>query len=140
MTTIVCTRAGMVADRRISSDVIFLSKKLFLINGSIYGICGDIEQAIKFLDWRRNPDQKPQFAEISDIEILELTPDARMLRWSSELVGVEIDNDYYAIGSGAQLALGALSMGATPQQAIRIASKWDTSTGTEIQTMKLKAK
>jgi hypothetical protein len=39
----------------------------------------------------------------------------------------------YATGSGGQLALGALAMGATPEEAIKVASKYDAYTGHGVQ-------
>lgn len=140
MTTIVCNRQGMAADKRISGGPIFASTKIFRVNGSLIGIAGNIEQALRFVEWRRTPEQKPQFAEQSGFEALELTPDGMLIYWGAEMVGVEIEDAYYAIGSGSWLALGAMGMGATPKEAIKVAARWDVATGTEIQVMTLKGK
>lgn len=140
MTTIVCNRLGMAADKRISGGPIFASTKIFRVNGSLIGVAGNMEQALRFVEWRKTPEQKPQFAEQVGFEALELRPDGVLVWWGCEMVGVAIEDDYYAIGSGAALALGAMAMGATPKQAIQVASKWDVATGSEIQTMSLKGK
>lgn len=39
----------------------------------------------------------------------------------------------YAIGSGSEYALGALAAGATPKQSIKIASRYDVGTGSEVR-------
>lgn len=138
MTTIVCNKQGMAADKRISGGPIFRSTKLFKVNGSILGIAGNTEQALRFVEWRRTPETKPAFVDSCSIEALELCADGTLKYWGAEMVGIPIEEDYYAIGSGAQLALGAMSMGASLKKAIGIAARWDTGTGSEIQTMALK--
>jgi ATP-dependent protease HslVU (ClpYQ) peptidase subunit len=42
----------------------------------------------------------------------------------------------YAIGSGAAYAIGALEAGATPTEAVEIASRNDVMTGLPTQTIK----
>lgn len=46
------------------------------------------------------------------------------------------EDNYLAIGSGSSFALGALAMGATPEQAIKIAMKFDSGTGGRVRTTK----
>lgn len=140
MTTIVCNREGMAADKRISGAAIFKSQKIFRVNGSLIGFAGNVEQALRFIEWRRSPEQRPQFSDGPSFEALELTPDGALIWWGAEMVGVEVQDEYYAIGSGAQIALGAMAMGATLKEAIQIAARWDTATGKEVQTMNLKGK
>lgn len=45
---------------------------------------------------------------------------------------------YVAVGSGSDVALGALYAGATPKQAVEIAAKIDAGTGGKINTLKVK--
>lgn len=137
MTTVVCNRASMAADKRISGGPIFSSTKIFRVNGSLIGVAGHLEQALRFVEWRRTPEQKPAFNEPVNFEALELRPDGALVWWGPEMVGVAIEDDYYAIGSGSAIALGAMAMGASPKQAIKAASRWDVSTGSEVQTMAL---
>ena len=139
MTTIVCNREGMCADKRVTGSTMFKTTKIQRVNGSLIGYCGNIEHCLKFVEWRRNPDSKPEFSERT-WEALELTSDGRMLWWSIDLMPIEIEDDYYAIGSGADFALGAMAMGAKPQQAIKVAATYDPGTGPDVQTMKLSKK
>jgi hypothetical protein len=138
MTTIVCNRTIMAADRRGTSNPLFTMTKLFRVGGSIIGITGNIEQALRFVEWRRTPEAKPTFSEASSIEILELTADKRIIYWGAEMVGIPIENEFYALGTGAMAAMGAMSMGASPRKAVTIASMWDAATGSDVQTMSLK--
>lgn len=140
MTTIVADRKGMAADKRLSgSGAVFKMSKLHRVNGSVIGFCGNAEQAFQFMEWRRNPDAKPSFSE-PNFEALELTADGQMLWWGVEMIAIPIEDDHYAIGSGAAYALGAMAAGATVKEAIQIAAMYDANTGTEVQTLTLSKK
>jgi ATP-dependent protease HslVU (ClpYQ) peptidase subunit len=139
MTTIVANRNCMAADNRVTGMPMFSTEKLFRINGSILGIAGSTQQCLRFIEWRRTPEAKPTFTETADFEVLELTSDGRLLWWGPEMVAIPIADDYYAIGSGAAFALGAMDMGASPERAIKSSAKWDSSTGSTIQVKRLKA-
>jgi ATP-dependent protease HslVU (ClpYQ) peptidase subunit len=43
-------------------------------------------------------------------------------------LGDAIKEHFYAIGSGGGYAIGALSMGASLDQALEVAAKWDSNT------------
>lgn len=68
---------------------------------------------------------------------LELSADGRLTYWGTEMVGIPIEDDFYAIGSGAAFALGAMSMRASPKHAIEVASRFDCNTGSDVQTLTL---
>jgi len=129
----------MAADARVSGMPMFVTDKIFRVNGSLIGGAGRMEHILRFVEWRRNPDSKPTFSDSAEFEILELTSDGKIIWWGVEMVAIPIKGDCYAIGSGANFALGAMSMGASPQQAIQIASKWDSATGNEVRVLQLKA-
>lgn len=44
---------------------------------------------------------------------------------------------FYTLGSGYQLALGALAMGATAKEAVEVAARYDTITGGDITVLTL---
>lgn len=129
----------MCADKRVSGGTVFKMSKIQRVNGSLIAGCGHTEQVLKFIEWRKNPDTKPTFEERT-WEALELTSDGRILWWGTELMPIEIEDDYYAIGSGSDYAMGAMAMGASPSQAIKIAAIYDPSTGPDVQSLKLGTK
>lgn len=45
-------------------------------------------------------------------------------------------SEFWALGSGEHLALGAMSAGATAEEAVRIAMRWDNATGGEITVLR----
>ncbi|HJV75467.1 MAG TPA: hypothetical protein VJ654_14670 [Noviherbaspirillum sp.] len=140
MTTIVCNRSGMAADRRISDMPMFQAKKLFRVGGSLIGVAGSMDQCLRFVEWRRNPEVRPTFADSPSFSALELTSGGKILWWGSEMMPVEISEEFYAIGSGAPYALGALSAGKSLKEAVKIAARWNEATGPEVQTMNLRRK
>lgn len=139
MTTIVCNRTSMAADKRVTGGPMFKTTKIFRINGSLIGFCGNLEAALQFVEWRRVPDAKPEFAENS-FEALELSADGRLTYWATQLTAIDIEDEFYAIGSGASLALGAMAMGASPKRAITVAALYDSGTGSDVQTLTLAGK
>lgn len=48
-------------------------------------------------------------------------------------------NGFYGIGSGSDYALGALAAGATPEEAVRIAGRYDTYTNQELTVVEAMA-
>lgn len=138
MTTVVCDRRGMAADKRMSDSGIpaFKTTKIQRVNGSLIGFCGNAEQALQFIEWRRNPGPKPTFSEAC-FEALELTAGGDLLWWGAEMVAVTVEDDFFAIGSGAPYAMGALAAGLSMKKAIQIAAQYDSATGAEVQTMTL---
>lgn len=139
MTTIVCNRTSMAADKRVTGGPMFKTTKIFRINGSLIGFCGNLEAALQFVEWRRTPDTKPEFAENS-FEALELSANGSLTYWASQLVAMAVEDEFYAIGSGASLALGAMAMGASPKRAIAVAAMYDSGTGPDVQTLTLAGK
>lgn len=138
MTTIVCDRRSMAADKRMSDSGIpnFKTTKIHRINGSLIGFCGNAEQALQFIEWRRTPGAKPTFSEAC-FEALELTAGGDLIWWGAEMVAVNVEDDFFAIGSGAPYAMGALAAGVKLKKAIQIAAQYDSATGAEVQTMTL---
>lgn len=140
MTTIVCNRTGMAADRRATGTHIMRVTKVFRVNGSLIGVSGNLEQALRFVEWRRTPEAKPTFSEATNFAALELTPEGEIRYWGAEMVAVPIENEYFAVGSGSGYALGAMAMGASLKDAIKVAARFDEATGSEVQTMSLRGK
>ena len=53
---------------------------------------------------------------------------------STDLAWVTDETGIYAVGSGSAYAIGALSTGSAPEQAVRIAKTWDLYTGGQVRT------
>lgn len=138
MTTIIVD----VAQKRLVADSLahylnqsFKTPKLHRIKSSIYGAAGNLEHITLFWDWVRNGTDV-DFSDEPEFEIIELNASGAYLYLNS-LSRYELSEPFFAVGSGGTYALGAMSMGATPEKAIEIASRWDPATRLPLETMYL---
>jgi hypothetical protein len=137
MTTIVATLDSIWADRKVSGGPMYKTTKIQKINGSLYGGAGTLEQILKMFLWFSNPDMKPEWKFEPEFSILQVSVAGGIFYWGSEMIAVPISLPFYSVGSGSEFAIGALECGAPPDQAIKIAAKYDPYTGTEVQRHKL---
>ena len=148
--TVVCYRDGtMAADTRIvhSDAGIARATKLFRKRigrrEHILGFAGDVSYATLYIEWfgsgKPMPDQLRNIPEDNGFNVLIL---AGKKLYEADGVGrpIEVESKFYAIGSGAMAALGAMHHGATALQAAKIACKLDHNCGLPIQTMILPTK
>lgn len=61
----------------------------------------------------------------------------RIISFNKHLVPYEYDAPFYTLGSGAEYAMGAMAKGATPQEAVLIASQYDKFTDSNIQELQI---
>jgi hypothetical protein len=127
----------MAADKRVTGAPMFKATKIQRIRGSLFGGAGNVEQILKMFEWFRNPDMKPDWKFETDFAILQLSHEGLFL-WGPEMIAMPVGLPYYAVGSGAEYALGAMECGAPADEAIRVAHKFDPYTGKELLVHKLK--
>jgi ATP-dependent protease HslVU (ClpYQ) peptidase subunit len=153
MTTIVVRHGRMAADSRltVSSDAggdrMFSVKKIFrLKNGCLVGASGENGPGLVFFRWAdenlgknglplysdiSRPDVIETNTENDDLFILVLTPEGQLVQydsyWVPEIIDLDANYGFYAIGSGAKAAMGAMhaSEKLTAKQAVIIASLVD---------------
>lgn len=147
MTTIAYKRIGkgamLACDSQSSDDgLLYKAKsKAQVVGDKVYIICGTLGIGLAMIKWIESgsSDDCP-IAGLSDddsTEIFEMdliTGKAQL--WEASPVPLPIEDKMAAKGTGAGLAIGAMAMGATPTEAITVASKWDEATGMGVQTFK----
>lgn len=148
MTTIVYKNGIMAADtREVSGQTARRCTKLFKFGRTIIGTAGDSFAGMVFVDWwgRGRPENdRPDLTNLDmdeDFECL-VWHDAKLYVVNRLMLLVEVsleDYPFYAIGSGSDVALGALSMGASAKRAIEIAADFDVNTGLPVETRACKA-
>lgn len=123
--TIIAYRDGVMAADTCATDG-FLTNclKLYKKQGHVIGFCGDVAQAMVFVDWffNQKKNRKPDLAQEGEWEAMILNKDG-VTTWDKSLRPLPISDDFYAIGSGSQLAMGAMEAGATAEEAALIACK-----------------
>jgi ATP-dependent protease HslVU (ClpYQ) peptidase subunit len=138
MTTIAArfSTKEICADKMVSGeDSFYLTSKLRKGKGRIYGACGDWDKCLKMLKAIQN--KKNLDADI-DVTVLELRNDGIWI-YESTIIPVRIDNDFFAIGTGAGYAMAAMHLGKSPLEAVEIAALYDPSTRGPIELMTLGA-
>lgn len=118
--------------------------KIFrLSNGSHLAGAGYYDQIVEVVAWLNagsDPKERPVFPadldEGSELLLIQANGEAFWLTWPY-LRPVKINEDFAAVGSGSEFALGALAMGATAKRAVEIASRFDQATGKGINAVRI---
>jgi hypothetical protein len=101
----------------------------------IIGFAGLAEAIVAVAEFLTNPDTiKPP--KIKDLRGAILTEEGKLFCFDSYDKWLPVHDPFYAIGSGAPIALGVLHGGGTVKEAIKIASKVDPYTGMGIKVLK----
>lgn len=136
MTTIIATRKTIWADTLCPYSVPFHFSKIVRIGNSIFAGAGMMPHVSAFMEWKRGG-EKPDFPADADFDVLEINRQGIFLH-DQDLHPFKIKEGFYAIGTGAEYAIGALEAGATPMEAMRIAARWDRkNTGLPIESLSL---
>lgn len=133
MTTIACDGLGMASDGRVcnSGSIIVAEEQpkiVALASGGLVGFSGRSRDMETFRLWLENGGDIPK---LDDFSAIVLQPDG---------IGRFYDGNQHwtpcpfptAIGTGAELALGAMEAGATPTEAVEIACQHDPFSGGKI--------
>lgn len=109
------------------------------VGKGIVGAAGDWDDVLKFWDvLEGKPPKDAVLRNDAELEGIELHPDGIFL-YTASGKRFAIRDQFYAIGSGGPYAIGAMAMGATPAEAVALASRFDPATGGQIETHQLKA-
>ncbi len=132
MTTIAVRDGIMAADSAIVDGGICVGSvpKLHRISCGVMGGAGKWSEVLMFRDWldECGPDPKtfPDKIRDTDTSVLLLCKDGRLLCLEGRSQW-EIDAPYQAIGTGFQIALGAMAAGASAERAVEIACDLDVN-------------
>ena len=149
MTTIAYRDGIMAADSRTTVDSEaggsrhFRCEKLYAVKGktghavAIVGLAGESAPGLVFLDWYRSG------AKTGDARLLDGEADFTALvltrkglfEYDKWCRGERVQERFYAIGSGAKAALGAMHMGADARKAVMVACRVDPFSAPPIVTM-----
>lgn len=144
MTTIAVNHLEMAADTAVvNGGPLYHADKVFRIGNSILGTAGDGFMCLAFVEWfkgRRSMYGLHKMIPMdyrSDISIIELKPGGIYL-WDGWGVPEKLNEKFYAIGSGSMVAVEAMTRGASPEEAVKSATRWDENTHAPIQVERLK--
>lgn len=135
MTTIATDGKTMAADSMVSDDTMIhmttFKKMAMLKDGSVFALAGPVGD---FDMWRDFLNGEGELDTTADAEAFVLHHDGKLLCYNHR--GRAYEQSTPAVtGSGKMVALGAMMAGASPSQAIKIASAVDLHTGGQITVM-----
>ena len=97
-------------------------------DGALIATCGDSDMAGPFLAWFEagaDSERIPRIPEKSDFAAIVLLPDESVICFTERFLPMHVSGSFHAMGSGDQLALGAMAHGATAEEAVFVACEFD---------------
>jgi hypothetical protein len=143
MTTIATDGVSMAGDGRrnhrgtITNDSAV--KVARLPDGSLFGRSGSVAFGDKVQAWLEGgcKDPPPEYKTDGGFGAMLLRPDGTLF-----IIGEDVEPSAvqipFAVGSGMDIAIGAMAAGKTAEEAVRIASRYDSNTGGKITSLNLK--
>jgi ATP-dependent protease HslVU (ClpYQ) peptidase subunit len=133
MTTIAYKDGVMAADSRCTvgseggGDRVFRCEKLFHRHGALIGTAGESGSGLIFVDWYGSGDDAPSELIDGGAEFDCIVVDVKGAIWLFDrwCKGERVLEPFWAVGSGAKAALGAMHAGASAKRAVEIACKID---------------
>ena len=111
--------------------------KIFRLNGVLIGGCGELNVVSAFYQWvclGMKADDCP-VSKGSESMCFVIRPDGVVMQWCDRQMPIVERSPFYAWGSGAEFATGAMEMGADARRAVEAAIVHDTSSGAPIRTL-----
>lgn len=99
----------------------------------IVGFSGTAGDMLSIKYFFENPDSRPP--TVKGCFALVLTTKGKIYRFENYTKWLEVREPFCAIGSGQDFAMGAMSLGASPKEAVKIAMKHDIFTGIGVKGM-----
>lgn len=138
MTTVAWDGKTLAADRRLS-DGITNCKIWKLSKGRYISGAGAYDDMTEIVAWmRKGAKVKDRPTDINSTTMLLVCSNGKAY-WLTipYLRPVEIREPFYAIGSGAAYAVGAMAAGKSAGEAVAIASRFDPATGNGVDTVEV---
>ncbi len=139
MTTIAVRGGLMAADSRMTHDGrMTRCVKLFKRAGAVIGLAGDDAPAMMFIDWYGSGRSRPEIlvTGAADFHALVLDEKKRVWLFDKWCRGERITAPFFAVGTGADAAMGAMHAGADARRAVSIACKVDINSGLPVVYMR----
>lgn len=137
----------MAADSAVTVNETHVGDVLKIVRTAAGGLAagaGRCSECAAFLEWAAGPNRPSDYRasgghglRLENSTCIEITPEGEVLFYDVASAPYEIKAPFIAIGSGRDLALGAMAAGATAEEAVRIAARYDAGTGGEINTLML---
>lgn len=103
-------------------------------DGFLWGVCGTMQALQAYRGWvEARAGDPPKFDEAT---LILVSPKGDVSDWYGA-GWCESHAEFQAWGSGDQIAIGAMGAGASAKQAVKVAIRFNTSSGGDVTVMKL---
>ncbi len=107
-------------------------------SGWLAGAAGSMEEVAAFLDWVKREEWKEDFPKAcKSLEGILIDPNGKISYLEGRVNRIKITDPYVSVGSGTNVALGALYMGATAIEAVNAAIYYCIDCGGDVIYEKL---
>lgn len=137
MTTIAFKNGVLAADTLISTDTVTGEMtKIAVCDSFMGGGSGNVVDVSKFLDWVEEGADPKNLPKLSDcFRGILINKNYTMHYVYSEGISRPITAPFYTVGSGQDVAKGALTAGATAEEAVQAAMHIDVFSGGQVETL-----
>lgn len=141
MTTIVYSQGILATDSACSAGgtmIGTLRKMARNAQGYLVATAGATLSCAAVMRWvEHGMDEPGPSIDDDEFSALLIRPDGTVCLLGGDGIQVPIDAPYHVLGSGRDIALGALAMGASAENAVQIACRFDTASREPVQVMRL---
>lgn len=143
MTTIAYKNGILAGDKQTTHGKVSVrTRKVHKIGDWLVGGAGDTAHLHEMHEWIRegmDPKTLPAFQRDtgSCVEILMVDKAGKLFMLENSHVLYEVEQQFFAIGSGRDFALAAMHLGKSAPEAIEVAAQFDVNTGMGVDTVTL---
>ena len=149
MTTIAATATQIAADKqathsgglkfKMTSKIQSFDNKTFYKTPFHVGLAGNVDTFADIWGYFQYPEQYKKMPKLKGEGII-LSEDGRIWTFVQPTIWLRVDGPHYAIGTGMNFAMGAMTQGGTAVDAVKAAMKLDPNTGIGITRINIKGK
>ena len=110
------------------------SYKAIVTDDKVYAITGSVTRGLRFIEDLVSHTKPEERTKLKDTVVIEFDKKTGIMQsWESRHIALPLEQKFWADGSGGLIAMGAMEVGASAEEAVRAASKHDCYTGYRVQ-------
>src|SRR6185312_10271106 len=127
----------MAADSQSTEgDIRRRCEKIYSVGRLLVGAAGDTGACLAYVRYLRGEEISPE--EVKGASAIVLCPKRGILIYEETTEPDPVLDEFFAIGSGGDVALGAMHMGASAVESVEAACRWNVQCGLPVVSLSLK--
>lgn len=138
MTTIAYRDGVMAADTALTHNGVWEGKSVKIgttSDGRVVGIAGAPGMMKPFIDWLQFGGDAPAYDRDDHFFAIVAYADGAASLYDRFMSEIKMSEPFHAIGSGKEIAIGAMAAGASAEDAVRIACIYDAYSAEPVRTV-----